>query len=136
MHGTASDRQREYFSLFYCDDSRRRNKGRTADALASIGDERRGKLRKWSGIGKHELIRPFLNGATRQVEDLSRIQYGQTQGTETSKYLKEKKERSISLVVASEQETAQTVICYGNDGVIGPHYLLIKRTGSIWKVTS
>ncbi len=104
--------------------------------MASIGDERRGKLRKWSGIGKHELIRPFLNGATRQVEDLSRIQYGQTQGTETSKYLKEKKERSISLVVASEQETAQTVICYGNDGVIGPHYLLIKRTGSIWKVTS
>ena len=62
--------------MFYCDDSRRRNKGRTADALASIGDERRGKLRKWPGIGKHELIRPFLNGATRQVEDLSRIHTG------------------------------------------------------------
>ena len=52
--------------------------------MASIGDERRGKLRKWSGIGKHEMIRPSLNGATRQVEDLSRIIYGQTQGTETS----------------------------------------------------
>ena len=44
--------------------------------MASIGDERRGKLRKWPGIGKHELIRPSLNGATRQVEDLSRIHTG------------------------------------------------------------
>ena len=31
-----------------------------------------------------------------------------TQGTETSKYLLEKKEKSISLVAASEWETAQT----------------------------
>ena len=31
-----------------------------------------------------------------------------TQGTETSKYLEEKKEKSISLVVASEKEKAQT----------------------------
>ena len=32
-----------------------------------------------------------------------------TQGTETSQYLEEKKEISISLVVASEPEIAQTV---------------------------
>ena len=31
-----------------------------------------------------------------------------TQGTETSKYLLEKKEKSISSVAASERETAQT----------------------------
>jgi hypothetical protein len=31
-----------------------------------------------------------------------------TQGTETSKYLVEEKEKSISLVAASERETAQT----------------------------
>ncbi len=31
-----------------------------------------------------------------------------TQGTETSKYLEEKKENSISSVAASERETAQT----------------------------
>ena len=31
-----------------------------------------------------------------------------TQGTETSKYLEEKKENSIPLVAASEQGTAQT----------------------------
>lgn len=43
--------------------------------------------------------------------------YGQTQGTETSKYLKEKKEKSISLVVASEQETAQTVIVTAMSGL-------------------
>ena len=54
-------------------DSRRRNKERTEDALASIGDEGRGKLRKAAGIGKHELIRGCPNGETRQVEDLSRV---------------------------------------------------------------
>ena len=31
-----------------------------------------------------------------------------TQGTETSKYLEEEKEKSISLVAASERERAQT----------------------------
>ena len=36
----------------------------------SGGDERRGKLRKGSGICKQELIRACLNGATQQVEDL------------------------------------------------------------------
>ena len=36
----------------------------------SGGDERRGKLRKGSGICKQELIRACLNGATHQVEDL------------------------------------------------------------------
>ena len=46
-------------------DSRRRNKERTEDALASIGDEGRGKLRKAAGIGKHELIRGCPNGGTR-----------------------------------------------------------------------
>ena len=44
---------------------RRRNKERTEDALASIGEEGRGKLRKAAGIGKHELIRGCPNGGTR-----------------------------------------------------------------------
>ena len=35
----------------------------------SGGDERRGKLRKGSGICKQELIRASLNGATHMVED-------------------------------------------------------------------
>ena len=41
-----------------------------------------------------------------------------TQGTETSKYLEEKKEKSISLVVASEKERAQTSFW---TGVVGPY---------------
>ena len=41
------------------------------DALALRGDERRDKLRKVTGIGTHELIRRYLNGATRHVEDMS-----------------------------------------------------------------
>ena len=39
-----------------------------------------------------------------------------TQGTETSKYLEEKKERSIPLVVASERGTAQTGAIRGMGG--------------------
>ena len=53
------------------------------DALASIGDEGRGKLGKAAGIGKHELIRGCPNGGTHQVEDL--VLLGElTRGTETS----------------------------------------------------
>ena len=40
------------------------------DALALRGDERRDKLRKATGISTHELIRRYLNGATRHVEDM------------------------------------------------------------------
>ena len=41
------------------------------DALALRGEEGRDKLRKAAGIGKYELIRRFLNGATRYVEDIA-----------------------------------------------------------------
>ena len=73
---------RSHFNLKH-DSSRRRKKERTVDALASIGDEGRGKLRKAAGIGKHELIRGCPNGGTHQVEDL--VLLGErTRGTETS----------------------------------------------------
>ena len=76
------NRVRSHFNLEH-DSSRRRNKERTVDALASIGDEGRGKLRKAAGIGKHELIRGCPNGGTHQVEDL--VLLGElTRGTETS----------------------------------------------------
>ena len=39
------------------------------DALALRGDERRDKLRKATGIGTHELIRRYPNGATQCIED-------------------------------------------------------------------
>jgi len=52
--------------------------------LASAGDEGRGKLRKCPGIGKHELIRMYPNGATRQAEGLSPAKLERTRGTETS----------------------------------------------------
>ena len=41
-------------------------KGRTVDALASQGDEGRGKLRQAWGSGKHTLIPGFPNGAIRR----------------------------------------------------------------------
>ena len=50
---------------------REREKERTEDALASRDDEGRGKLRKAAGLCKQELIRGYLNGVTRLVEDQS-----------------------------------------------------------------
>ena len=48
----------------------------------------------------------------------------QTEGTETSKYLEEKKSKEIPLVVASERGTAQTQL--GNFlGVVGPQCGLV-----------
>ena len=37
--------------------------------VALRGEERRDKLRKVAGIGTHELIREYLNGATQCIED-------------------------------------------------------------------
>ena len=53
------------------------------------------------------MIRKFPNGATRLVEDQS-SERKLTQGTETSKYLEEKKTIVIPLVAASETGIAQT----------------------------
>ena len=50
---------------------RRRIQERTVDALASGGDEGRGKLRKALGNCKQVLIRGYPNGATRLAEGQS-----------------------------------------------------------------
>ncbi len=55
------------------------------------------------------MIRRYLNGATRYVEDIASARK-QTRGTETSKYPEEEKTKVISQVVASERELAQTGI--------------------------
>ena len=56
----------------------------------------------------------------------------QTEGTETSKYLEEKKSKEIPPVVASERGTAQTRS--GNIfGVVGLHHGLIFDRRSPWK---
>ena len=61
--------------------------------------------------GKRALIRRFLNAETRLGKPQSSCAefigvWKRTQGTETSKYLEEKKETSIPLVAASEGGTA------------------------------
>ena len=62
---------------------------------------------KLRGAGKRALIRKFPNGETHYIEDIVSARR-QTQGTETSKYLEEKKTKVIPLVVASERGLAQT----------------------------
>ena len=68
------------------------------------------------GAGKQAMIRRSPNGEThlRPVECIDGCE--RTQGTETSKYLQENKEKSIPSVVASERGRAQTG---GNPGVAG-----------------
>jgi hypothetical protein len=79
-------------------------KGRMGDVLASGGDEGRGSLRKARGSRQTD--------DDPEIPELGRREYiatfRLTQGTETSQYLVEEKEKSISLVAASESETAQT----------------------------
>ena len=56
----------------------------------------------------------------------------QTEGSETSQYLEEKKEISIPLVVASERGTGQTAA--GNCvGVVGPHLGPVPSRRAVWK---
>ena len=68
---------------------------------------------KLRGAAHRRLIRRFPNGETHYgktvvhpAEYIGR--HERTQGSEPSQYLKEKKETSIPLVVASERGTAQT----------------------------
>ena len=39
--------------------------------MASGAEEGRGKLRKATGIGKHDMIRRYPNGAIRYIEDVT-----------------------------------------------------------------
>ena len=68
---------------------------------------------KLRGAAHRRYIRRFPNGETHDGKTVVRPAeyiggYERTQGSEPSQYLKEKKETSIPLVVASERGTAQT----------------------------
>ena len=74
------------------------------DVLASGGDEGRGSLRKARGSRQTDDDPEIPESGRREFIATFRL----TQGTETSKYLVEEKEKSISSVAASESESAQT----------------------------
>ena len=81
------------------------------DALALRGDEGRGKLRKAAVRGKHPLTRRCPNGGTHMSKTHVSLpeyigQEKQTQGSEPSQYLEEKKTIVIPSVAASERGTA------------------------------
>ena len=64
------------------------------------------------------MIRRFLNGATRYVEDItSRLVGKLTWRTETSKYPEEEKTIVILRVAASEIEIAQTGVVSATSGL-------------------
>ena len=57
-----------------------------------------------------------------------------TEGTETSKYLQEKKSIEIPSVAASERGTAQTEITTVISGLWGPNVGLVIDRRRLWKV--
>ena len=59
-----------------------------------------------------------------------------TQGTETSKYLQEKKSIEIPLVAASERGLAQTRVTTVALGLWGPDMGLVMGSRRLWKVPS
>ena len=81
--------------------------GRTEDALASAGEEGRGKLRKIPGTRKQGLIRECPNGATPQAEGLGpsyrRGEPGELKHLSTRR---RRKKKSIPPVVAIEEGRA------------------------------
>ena len=80
---------------------------RTEDALASAGDEGRGKLRKGPGICKQELIRTFPNGATRTAEGRAPGNaWGEPGELKHLSTRRRRKKESIPLVVAIEEGRA------------------------------
>ena len=84
----------------------------TVDALAIGGDERRWSLRKAPGRWQ-PTCDPEMSewGNPPNISWVSVPEYigywRRTQGTETSKYLEEKKSNEIPLVAASERGTAE-----------------------------
>ena len=91
------------------------------DALALRDDEGRGSCDKLRGAAHKRYIRRFPNGTTQHTEGvLSRATGKSTQGTETSKYLEEKKIIMIPQVVASEKGRAQILTACCQE-VVGPH---------------
>ena len=79
--------------------------------MAQAGEEGRGKLRKAAVRSKHPLTRRSPNGGTHMSKTHVSLpeyigQEKQTQGSEPSQYLEEKKTTVIPLVAASERGTA------------------------------
>ena len=72
----------------------------------AVSTLRSGNIRMW----EHRQGNTYLSQSEHIALEIA------TQGTETSKYLEEKKEKSITLVVASEKVEAQTRL---RSGVVG-----------------
>ena len=80
--------------------------------MALRGEEGRNERRNSTGSSKYATIRRNPNGGTRHVEDMTSRKRGNTQRTEISKYLQEKKVTTIPLVVTSERGRARYQTSY------------------------
>src|SRR5262245_58919735 len=94
---------------------------RTVNALASRGDEGRGKLRKAWGSCTRAVISGCPNGETRLDASSVTPQGEPTLGTETSQYREEEKSTEIPQVAVSERGTGQTRRACST-GVVGPRH--------------
>ena len=105
-------------------------KGHMRDALAARGDEGRRSLRKApvSGQARDD---PEMSEWGNPAHMCVTLKREPTQGTETSKYLQERKSNETPSVAASERGRAQTVPGSWS-GVVGRTYGTVKARGSLW----
>ena len=115
--------------------------GRSVDALALRGDERRGR-RRYAPGSSQTCFDPVVSEWGNPAGVMSRhplteyIGLGRrTRGSETSQYPQEKKSKEIPVVAASEPGRAQTMRLRAC-GVVGPPSSdsLLGR-GSVWEGT-
>ena len=142
IRGRASRERRAAFRfsghLFGARDSREASQGRTEDALASAGDEGRGKLRKCPGTRKRGLIRTCPNGATHAARAAYRHSCRGLPGE--LKHLstrRRRKKQSIPPVVAIERGSSPNRAALGPRGVVGPDACCkIREPEACWKAAA
>ena len=110
--------------------------GRMEDALASAGDEGRGKLRKCPGIRKQDLIRMCPNGATHMAE--GHVPCSSWSEPGELKHLSTRRRRKKIDPPSSGERRGESLNrpVHGPAGVVGPVNKNCAGTGSIWKVTA
>ena len=112
----------------------RSGQGRTADALASGGEEGRDKLRKAAGRRKWPEIRGCPNGATRHAEGMAPAgEAGANPGNRNIQVPGGRENNSDTASSGERKRRSPNRRRRGAAGVEGPAQMEARRTGTVWK---
>ena len=104
------------------------------DTLAFRSDEGRGYRRNISGSWKQAEIRKYPNEETLIlfIESIYNISKEQTQGTETSQYLEEKKANKSDSLSSGERNGEKPKLCIKGSGTNLKNRLMIQLDELCW----